>query len=208
MQPRQCLGDIASAIKSQNSGATHYAFAVMFDDAATYQVVRDSGTLSSVAVAEAYGIDSSAVEIHEFEPALSSVVSFPRPTLNGNPGDTDVDGAQQHIPLMLLPVAEEVGTAGDSPSAARRVKELLVSSAADSLWEAFRADGFEVDISGSQDSVAVDIREGAAECGDCTVPPAILESIVHGFTTEHGISPDDYSLEVSTPLSRRETKGK
>ena len=101
------LYEIASALKSQNAGATHYAFAVMFDDPENYRRVLASTALHPERIAGAYRIAADDVQVRMFPPAHSVVVSFPRPTLNGNPDDTDIDGAQQHVPLMLLEIDDE-----------------------------------------------------------------------------------------------------
>ncbi len=98
------LYEIALAIKSQNAGATHYAFDIMFKDEATYRKVCRAGVVTREVVSRLYKTPVEKVQLYHFDPARSIVVAIPRPTLNGNPDDTDVDGSQQHVPLMFIDV--------------------------------------------------------------------------------------------------------
>jgi len=51
-----------------------------------------------------YSIPASDVRIFPFKPALAIKVSIPRLLPGGSPGDTDVAGGQQFVPLLSLPL--------------------------------------------------------------------------------------------------------
>ena len=51
-----------------------------------------------------YGLAPERVRIFEFEPALAIKVSVPRLVPGGSPGDSDVAGGQQFVPLLDIPL--------------------------------------------------------------------------------------------------------
>jgi hypothetical protein len=53
-------------------------------------------------VAALYGIDAKDVGVHEFKPALAIKVAIPRLVPGGAPGDSDVAGGQQFVPLLAI----------------------------------------------------------------------------------------------------------
>ena len=42
--------------------------------------------------------------VREYAPARAIKVTFPRAVMAGNPEDTDIDGKQQHAPLLEIDV--------------------------------------------------------------------------------------------------------
>lgn len=51
-------------------------------------------------VARRYGEALERVAVHIYRPALAIKISIPRKVMSGDPGDRDVYGAQQHVPLL------------------------------------------------------------------------------------------------------------
>lgn len=97
--------DLAQVFRSKNAGPFELTIDLMFDDAATFDRVWDSGVLSAAVVADIYGVDEGNVRIIPVRSIHAIKVSFPRPgPSSGAPGDSDVYGAQQHAPLMALEV--------------------------------------------------------------------------------------------------------
>jgi hypothetical protein len=81
-----------------------------------FEQVRDAGILTPERVAGLYKRDvSDVVGIYYFDPANAVKVTLRRSVPSGSPGDTDVYGAQQHVPLMNYPVV--LTTIDDSSSA-------------------------------------------------------------------------------------------
>ncbi|MBO6520675.1 MAG: DUF4387 domain-containing protein [Rhodospirillales bacterium] len=100
------LMDIARVVRGKNAGALQLTLDVMFDDEDTYRRVRDSGVLSPRTIAPLYGVTDNEVAIIPFDVAKAIKITVPRRVRSGSPGDTDVYGAQQHVPLMQIDLPE------------------------------------------------------------------------------------------------------
>lgn len=97
------LIDIASVIRSKNSGPYELTFDIMFSDFDMYKKVTAANVFNPAMFADLYGIKASSVmEVINFDPAKAIKVTIERPLCSGNLGETDVYGAQQHAPLMTF----------------------------------------------------------------------------------------------------------
>ena len=96
------LMDIARVVRGKNAGALQLTLDVMFEDEETYRKVRDSGVLSPRLIAPLYGVTDNEVAIIPFDVAKAIKITVPRRVRSDSPGDTDVYGAQQHVPLMQI----------------------------------------------------------------------------------------------------------
>ena len=97
------LSDLSTVIRSKNAGPFLITLDVFFKDEETFRAVRNSGSITRHMIAEAYRIKEEDIEeITFFEPAAVLKITFKRLVSSASPGDTDVFGAQQHIPLMNL----------------------------------------------------------------------------------------------------------
>lgn len=99
------LGDCATFISSKNAGPFLITVDVVFSSRESYELIRDTGLITPERVAELYGRDvADIVGIYFVSSAKALKVTMRRSTPSGSPGDTDVYGAQQHVPLMTLPL--------------------------------------------------------------------------------------------------------
>ena len=98
------LYEIVSRLESSNAGATHFVFDVIFASDEKFRGIVKRKIITKESVAKAYKLKPEQVQVYEFPPAHAIIVAVPRPTMNGNPDDTDVDGAAQHLPLMMMEV--------------------------------------------------------------------------------------------------------
>lgn len=97
------LGEIARVVRSKNAGPFLLTFDVLFPDAETFERVRHGGRLTRGTVAAAYGVSENEILEFAWHPFACAVkFSLRRPVPSGAPQDTDVYGAQQHVPLMEL----------------------------------------------------------------------------------------------------------
>ena len=97
------LRELASVIRSKNSGPYELTLDVLFKDDESFRKVADSGLIDKALIASLY---------HTSEKNVLSIISFPaaraikativRPLPSGALGERDVYGAQQHAPLMNL----------------------------------------------------------------------------------------------------------
>ena len=105
------LGNLAAIVRSKNAGPYRITFDVLFDQDENYQAVAESKALSAESVARAYRIEIGEVSsFFQIPVARAFKVTFIRPHAQCSEGETDVYGAQQHVPLMnmLIPIPSAV----------------------------------------------------------------------------------------------------
>lgn len=99
------LIDIASVIRSKNSGPYELTFDVIFKDFETYGKVKAVQAVSKEKFCALYGIPETDVfHLVYFDPAKAVKITIRRPIPSGALGETDVYGAQQHAPLMGMEI--------------------------------------------------------------------------------------------------------
>ncbi len=101
------LGSYAQTLRSKNAGALLLTIDVIMKSEAAYQRVLQSPALTPDRVARLYGVEPKDVEIIPYPQVRAIKVTFPRLVASGDIGDSDVYGAQQHVPLMLLDLDNE-----------------------------------------------------------------------------------------------------
>lgn len=95
------IGDIATFVTSKNAGPYKVALDIVFATAEDYRRFVATSGLDRDAVAAIYGIPREDVlAVIHFEPASAVKVTLRRRIPAGSLGDSDVYGAQQHVPLM------------------------------------------------------------------------------------------------------------
>lgn len=97
------LGDVASVLRSKNSGPYELTMDVMFPTLEMCQRVKETGRLSKEAVAKLYNVpESDVIASLFFDQAQAFKATIARPTVSGGFAENDTHGSQQHIPLMYL----------------------------------------------------------------------------------------------------------
>jgi len=96
------LGSYAQTLRSKNAGAFLLTFDVILKSEAAYQRVVQSPALTPERVASLYSVRAEDVQIIPYPQVHAVKITLPRATPSGDIGDSDVYGAQQHVPLMLL----------------------------------------------------------------------------------------------------------
>jgi hypothetical protein len=102
------LGELADVFRSKNAGPFLVTIDLMFTDMATFDRVVASGAVTPASVAARYRLDAGAVAVVPYPKAKAIKITLPRlwgTRGAGSPGDRDVYGAQQHGPLLDLPIA-------------------------------------------------------------------------------------------------------
>ena len=96
------IGDLAQFVTSKNAGPFLLTLDIVFPDEPTYRTFKSLRPLDRHVIAELYGIpETDVLKIIEFDPAYAVKVTMRRQLGSGALGETDVYGAQQHVPLML-----------------------------------------------------------------------------------------------------------
>ena len=103
------LYDIAKVIRSKNAGPFSITLDVLFGSEFEYQRIKQSGIISKEVIARLYHLPvESIAELVYFDQAWGFKITYDRRVSSGTVGDRDVYGAQQHAPLMLMPVPESI----------------------------------------------------------------------------------------------------
>jgi hypothetical protein len=98
------LGDIATGCRSKNAGPFDLTVDVIFDDAALFAQVRDTGVLNAALFARLYDVQLDEVQFTVYAPGLAFKATLPRLVSAGDVADTDVYGAQQHAPVLEVEI--------------------------------------------------------------------------------------------------------
>jgi len=110
------LKDMAQVIRSKNAGPYEVTCDVMFKDPAVYAHVRDSGVLNRERLAELYRVtDPDITYCDFFEPALAFKFTYIRQGDQGGINERDTFGAQQHAPLLDLPIPDQAADPESDP---------------------------------------------------------------------------------------------
>ena len=99
------LYDIAEVIRSKNAGPFTLTLDLIFKNNESFEQVLNAPAFSTENIAKAYKVQGSEVKIHPFKAVKAIKISMPRLVSSGSPGDNDVYGSQQHLPLAELEIA-------------------------------------------------------------------------------------------------------
>ncbi len=102
------LAELAAIIRSKNAGPFRLTFDILFDDEETFLAVTASNAINTSAVAALFRVAQDQVSsIYVLPEGLAIKVTLLRPKAQCAPGESDVYGCQQHVPLMTLPIPLE-----------------------------------------------------------------------------------------------------
>ncbi|MCE1157453.1 MAG: DUF4387 domain-containing protein [Spirochaetia bacterium] len=100
---RTKLRDIASVIRSKNSGPYELTLDILFKRTEDFERFSSMNIIDKTLIARLYKIDKNQVlSIVKFPQAKAIKATIVRPCGSGDLGERDVYGAQQHAPLMNL----------------------------------------------------------------------------------------------------------
>ena len=98
------LRDVANSIRGTNNGASRRSFDIMFDEVEDFERVWNSGAINAEVIAKLYKQSPEDIRIFDYPPANAIKIVMPRKVYSGSPDDTDVDGKQQHAPLLDIEI--------------------------------------------------------------------------------------------------------
>ncbi|MBN1461738.1 MAG: DUF4387 domain-containing protein [Armatimonadetes bacterium] len=95
------LGELAEILRSKNCSPYALTLDVFFKTDAVYQLAKERDIVNRALVQHVYGMsDDQILGIVYFDAVRAVKVTIARPVSSGAVGDTDVYGAQQHVPLL------------------------------------------------------------------------------------------------------------
>ncbi len=99
------LTELARVIRSKNAGPFELTLDVFFNDHDAYETARRANFIDKPLIAKLYQLSvDDVLGITWFEPANALKITLRRAISSAAPGDADVFGAQQHVPLMRLEI--------------------------------------------------------------------------------------------------------
>jgi len=103
---RKPLMDMARVIRSKNAKVNKMTYDIFFDTEEDYQSALRSNAFTKEAVAQTLGIPlADVIGCYRADNCRAIKISTYRRLISGSPGERDVFGAQQHLPLLLLEIA-------------------------------------------------------------------------------------------------------
>lgn len=95
------LTEIAEVIRSKNSGPFELTLDLIFKDREIFDKICAAKIFTPQFIADLYRIKpDNVLAIIEFIPAKAIKINLRRNIPSGGLGETDVYGAQQHVPLL------------------------------------------------------------------------------------------------------------
>ncbi|MDD2706931.1 MAG: DUF4387 domain-containing protein [Verrucomicrobiae bacterium] len=95
------LMDLAHIIRSKNSGPYELTLDVFFKTEKIYQTVKKRNLINKTLIKRLYRVEENRIlDIIYFDPVRAVKATIARPIPSGAVEDTDVYGAQQHMPLV------------------------------------------------------------------------------------------------------------
>jgi hypothetical protein len=101
-------------IRSKDAGPFMLTLDLFFAGPDVRRAFTASGALSAERIGALYRVDPASVDVYELPDIDAMKISFPRPVVSGEFGDTDITGGQQYALLVEMLAALDVE--GEGPS--------------------------------------------------------------------------------------------
>lgn len=93
--------DIASVVRSKNSGPFELTLDIMFDNEESYKRVKAANVLGNEVIKKLYQVQDDDILVNMyFDPAMAWKCTLKRQWAQGSFGERDTLGTQQHAPLL------------------------------------------------------------------------------------------------------------
>ena len=96
MKGLESVGRHFTLIRSKDAGPFMLTIDLFFADADSRRAFLDAEVFSAERIADLYGVDPREVQTYDLADIGALKISFPRPTISGDFGDTDITGGQQY----------------------------------------------------------------------------------------------------------------
>lgn len=97
------LRDLATIIRSKNSGPYELTFDIIIKDDEIYEKLVSDDIINTTMISSIYNLpESDVISIIKFSKVRAIKVTIKRPIVSGDLGERDIYGTQQHVPLMEL----------------------------------------------------------------------------------------------------------
>ncbi len=101
----QPLSEVADVIRSKNAGPFEITLDIIFNNYRMFESVKAADLFTRTMIADLYGIpEDDVLNVVYYAPARAIKATLRRRVPSGSVGDRDVYGAQQHAPLLTIPI--------------------------------------------------------------------------------------------------------
>ena len=100
------LKDLAKLVRSKNAKPFLLTIDIMFENIDKYGRVKKSAVLSKELFSKLYRVSSDNIMLIEDDLGYAFKVTIPRPIIQGDLGEGDLYGGQQHSPLLELEIPD------------------------------------------------------------------------------------------------------
>jgi hypothetical protein len=83
-------------IRSKDAGPFMLTIDIFFEGRSAYEAFDAAGVFTAERIGQLYGVDPATVDIYNIPDIDAVKISFPRPVVSGDFGDTDITGGQQY----------------------------------------------------------------------------------------------------------------
>lgn len=100
------IRELVRILRSKNVGPVCFGFDIIFKDKKSYELGKEH--ITEKKIAELYNIPlERVISVIPYDQGLGIKIVIRRNVISGDHGDTDVIGAQQHVPLLSIRLPKE-----------------------------------------------------------------------------------------------------
>jgi hypothetical protein len=99
-------------IRSKDAGPFMLTIDLFFADADARRAFLAADVFTPARIGALYGVDPATVQVFDLADIGAVKISFPRPVISGDFGDTDITGGQQYALVVDMIAALEVSGEG------------------------------------------------------------------------------------------------
>ena len=96
MKGLESVGRHFTLIRSKDAGPFMLTIDFFFVDGDSRRAFMDANVFSAERIGALYGVDATVVQTYDLPDINALKISFPRPVISGDFGDTDITGGQQY----------------------------------------------------------------------------------------------------------------
>ena len=94
------ISKLVSVLRSKNAGIMFFGCDLLFKDKSSYLLGKKH--ITKRMISKLYKMPVEQVKVIPYDPGLGIKIVIQRPAISGDHRDTDVYGAQQHVPLLSI----------------------------------------------------------------------------------------------------------
>lgn len=98
------LGNVVKYIRSKSAGPFWVTIDIFCEDEADFERVAGSPALAPRALARLFGVSENMIRQYRLPSINVFKISFPRPHVQGSPGDVDSHAGQYFVPLLSVEI--------------------------------------------------------------------------------------------------------